>query len=67
MPMKPIRVVYPSTSTGGLAPLSVDWRDSPAGFTYEVQFDGSTGSVTVETTLDDVNDASAGEPVVCTS
>lgn len=56
----PIRVTYPASATGAQDALSVDWRDGiPAGYSYEVQFDvGASGSVTIESTLDDTNDAS---------
>lgn len=56
----PLRVTYPASATGAQTALSIDWRDQvPSGYSYEVQFNaGASGSVTLESTLDDINDAS---------
>lgn len=57
MSMNPIRVTYAASATGVQTALSIDFRDAPAGCSFEVQFDaGASGSVTVETTLDNIND-----------
>jgi hypothetical protein len=55
-----IRKTYAASATGAQDPFMIDWRDGvPSGYTYEVQFDGAaTGSVTIESTLDDINDSS---------
>jgi hypothetical protein len=57
--MQPISVTYPANATGSQTPVSLDWRIVPFSVAYGISFDGSaTGSVTVDTTLDNVNDAS---------
>jgi hypothetical protein len=55
----PIRVVYAASATGAQEALSIDWRDQvPSGYSFEVQFNsGASGSVTIESTLDDINDS----------
>jgi len=60
MAMNPLRQTFAAASSGAQTALGIDWRENGAtGFTYEVQFNsGASGSVTVETTLDDVNDPS---------
>lgn len=54
----PIRVVYAASATGAQEALSIDWRDQvPSGYSFEVQFNaGASGSVTIESTLDNIND-----------
>src|SRR6185312_15054504 len=57
MAMNPISRTYAVSSTGAQTPIGVDWRDTPNGFAWEVVFDsGASGSVTVDTTLDNLND-----------
>lgn len=57
MASNPIRVVYPASATGAQEALAIDWRDSPEALAFEVQFNaGASGSVTVESTLDNIND-----------
>lgn len=60
MAMNPLRQTFAAASSGAQTALGIDWRENGAtGFTYEVQYNsGASGSVTVETTLDDVNDPS---------
>jgi len=59
MAMNPVSRTYAASATGSQTPISVDWRDTPNGLSYEVVFNsGAAGSVTVDTTLDNVNDAS---------
>lgn len=54
--MNPISVTYAASATGAQTAISVDWRDSPNGLAYEVSLDGAAvASVTIETTLDDLN------------
>lgn len=56
MPMNPINATISSTGT---YVYGVDWRTAPNGYAYQVVFNaGASGSVTVDTTLDNVNDAS---------
>jgi len=55
--MQPISRTYAASTTGAQAPFALDWRIVPFSASYLVSFDGSaTGSVTVDTTLDNVND-----------
>lgn len=57
--MQPISKTYAASSTGSQTPISLDWRIVPFSASYAVVFDGAAiGSVTVDTTLDNVNDAS---------
>jgi len=57
--MQPISVTYAADAAGEQAAIGLDWRTVPFSVSYLVSFDGeATGSVTVETTLDDANDAS---------
>lgn len=59
MSMNPVRVTYPVAATGAQTAISIDWRDSPTGCSYEVQFNGSaTGTCKVQSTLDNINDTS---------
>lgn len=61
--MQPISVTYASDATGEQAAIGLDWRIVPFSASYLISYDGgATGSVTVESTLDDVND-SAISPV----
>lgn len=56
MAMNPINATITTTGT---YVYGVDWRDAPNGFAYQVVFNaGASGSVTVDTTLDNVNDPS---------
>ena len=56
--MQPISVTYPANATGEQTAIGLDWRTVPFSVSYLVSFDGSaTGSVTIESTLDDVNNA----------
>lgn len=55
--MQPISTTYAADATGSQTPISLDWRIVPFSVSYAVIYDGSaTGSVTVDTTLDNVND-----------
>jgi hypothetical protein len=57
MAMNPISRTYAANSTGSQDAISVDWRDAPNGFSYQLVFNaGASGSVTLDTTLDNVND-----------
>jgi|SRR6185312_12375547 len=59
MAMNPVSRDYPSNATGAQTPIGLDWRDAPNGVTYQIVFNsGASGSVTIDTTLDNVNDAS---------
>lgn len=55
--MQPISITYPANATGPQAGISLDWRISPFAVSYDIIKDtgGGTMSVTVETTLDDIN------------
>lgn len=57
--MQPIIITYPSNATGAQTAIGLDWRISPFSVSYDVIKDtgGGTMSVTVETTLDNVNDS----------
>lgn len=68
MPMNPISRTYAADSTGAQTAFGIDWRDAPTGLSYQVVFDsGASGSVTVDTTLDNLNDPSGSVTPVWTS
>lgn len=64
MAMNPVSRDYASTATGSQDPVGVDWRDTPSGFAYQIVFNaGASGSVTIDTTLDNLNAIPAITPV----
>lgn len=55
----PVSITYAVGTTGAQTPLALDWRIAPVNVGYAVIFGtGATGSVTVDHTYDNVNDAS---------
>jgi len=55
--MQPISKTYAADTTGVQTPFALDWRIVPFSASYLVVFDsGASGSITVDTTLDNVND-----------
>lgn len=58
--MNPVSITYADGASGAQTPIALDWRISPFALTYDVikVTGGGTLSVTVETTLDNINDPS---------
>lgn len=56
----PISITYAANTSGAQTAIALDWRISPFSVSYDVikTTGGGTLSVTIETTLDNVNDAS---------
>lgn len=57
--MNPVNITYLASATGAQTPVALDWRIAPFTVSYAVIFNsGATGSVTVDHTYDNINDAS---------
>jgi len=56
----PISITYEASSSGAQTAIALDWRVNPFDVSYDVikTTGGGTLSVTIETTLDNVNDSS---------
>lgn len=58
--MNPVSITYAASATGAQTGIGLDWRVTPFSVSYDVikETGGGTMSVTIETTLDNVNDSS---------
>ena len=52
--MQPVNATYSTIATQ--IPISLDWRVVPFSVSYAVVYNGSTGSMTLDHTYDNVND-----------